>query len=313
MKIVRGIHNIKEINSHSVITIGNFDGIHLGHQELFLNTYQIGQKYKLSTVIILFEPQPLEFLKKNNAPVRITKFREKVKRIALYNFDKIICIRFNKSFQSLNAEDFIINILINKLHLKFIVLGDDFRFGFQRNGNIDLLKKLGNKYQFKVIKIKPLYKNNTKISSTNIRKALSENNIKLASLFLGRRFSISGKVIHGNAIGKTINYPTANIRLNKNFLLTNGVYAVRIKYDFNKYAIGISNIGIRPSILNTQKNKLLEVYLFNLELDLYGKYIEVFIYKKIRNEKFFISITELKKQIFKDVLKVKKYFKIHES
>ncbi|QCI25372.1 bifunctional riboflavin kinase/FAD synthetase [Buchnera aphidicola (Sitobion avenae)] len=313
MKIVRGIHNIKEINSHSVITIGNFDGIHLGHQELFLNTYQIGQKYKLSTVIILFEPQPLEFLKKNNAPVRITKFREKVKRIAFYNFDKIICIRFNKSFQSLNAEDFIINILINKLHLKFIVLGDDFRFGFQRNGNIDLLKKLGNKYQFQVIKIKPLYKNNTKISSTNIRKALSENNIKLASLFLGRRFSISGKVIHGNAIGKTINYPTANIRLNKNFLLTNGVYAVRIKYDLNKHAIGISNIGIRPSILNTQKNKLLEVYLFNLELDLYGKYIEVFIYKKIRNEKFFVSIKELKKQIFKDVLKVKKYFKIHKS
>lgn len=311
MKIIRGIHNIKEINSNSVITIGNFDGIHLGHQELFLNTYQIGKKYKLLTVIILFEPQPLEFLRKNHAPARITRFREKITRISAYNFHKILCIRFNKSFESMSAEDFIINILINKLHVKFIVLGDDFRFGFQRNGNINLLKKLGKKHQFKIIQIKPLYKNNIKISSTNIRKALSENNIKLASLFLGRPFSILGKVIHGNAIGRTINYPTANIVLNKNFLLNNGVYAVKITYDLNQHAIGISNIGIKPSFVNTKKNKLLEVYLFDIEIDLYRKYIEVFIYKKIRDEQVFLSKKELKDQIFKDILKVKKYFKIH--
>ncbi|AEO08510.1 FMN adenylyltransferase [Buchnera aphidicola str. Ak (Acyrthosiphon kondoi)] len=311
MKIIRGIHNIKEINSNSVVTIGNFDGIHLGHQELFLKTYQIGIKYKLLTIIILFEPQPLEFLKKNNSPPRITQFREKVKRIAAYNFNNILCIRFNKSFESLSAEDFIINILINKLHVKFIVIGDDFRFGFQRNGNINLLKKLGEKYQFNVIKVKSLYKNNIKISSTNIRKALSENNIKLASLFLGRTFSISGRVIHGHAIGRTINYPTANILLNKNFVLNNGVYAVKIKYSSNKKVTGISNIGIKPSFFNIQKNKLLEVYLFNIEIDLYGKDIEVFIYKKIRDERVFFSLQELKDQISKDILMVKKYFKIY--
>ncbi|QCI22607.1 bifunctional riboflavin kinase/FAD synthetase [Buchnera aphidicola] len=312
MKIIRGIHNIKETDSNSVITIGNFDGVHLGHQKLFLNTCKIGKKYKLSTIIILFEPQPLEFLRKNNAPGRITQFREKVKRISSYGFNNILCIRFNKSFESLSAEDFIINILINKLHVKFVVIGDDFRFGFKKNGNVDLLKKLGNKYQFNVIKVESLYKNNIKISSTNIRKALSKNNTKLASLFLGRTFSISGKVVHGHAIGRTINYPTANILLNKNFPLTNGVYAVKVRYSSNKKkAVGISNIGIKPSFFNEKKNKLLEVYLFNIEIDLYGKDIEVFIYQKIRDEKVFPSKKELKDQIFQDILRVKKYFKIY--
>ncbi|QIQ41753.1 MAG: bifunctional riboflavin kinase/FAD synthetase [Buchnera aphidicola (Microlophium carnosum)] len=312
MKIIRGIHNIKEINTNSVITIGNFDGVHLGHQELFLHTNETGKKYKLSTIIILFEPQPLEFLRKNDAPFRITQFREKVKRIASYNFNKILCIRFNKSFKSLSAEDFIINILINKLHVKFIVIGDDFRFGFQKNGDINLLKKLANQYQFDVIKIKSLYKKNIKISSTNIRKALSENNIKLASLFLGRTFSISGRVIHGNKIGRTINCPTANILLKKNFPLTNGVYAVKISYFLNKNAIGISNIGIKPSFSNTKKHTLLEVHLFDIEINLYGKDIEVFIYKKIRDEQVFSSTKKLKNQIVKDILIVKKYFKTHE-
>ncbi|QCI15841.1 bifunctional riboflavin kinase/FAD synthetase [Buchnera aphidicola] len=310
MKLIRGIHNLKEINSNSVVTIGNFDGIHLGHQKLFFNTKKIGQKYDLKTIIILFEPQPLEFLKKHDAPVRITQFREKIKRIISYNFDKILCIKFNKYFSSLSPEDFIINILINKLHMKFIVVGNDFKFGFQRNGNIAILKKLGEKYQFKIIKIKPLYKNNIKVSSTNIRKALSENNIKLASLFLGRLFSIYGKVIHGNAIGRTIGYPTANILLNKNFLLNKGVYAVKISFflNSNKKYIGISNIGIKPSFLKSNENIYLEVHLFNININLYRKDIEVFIYKKIRNEKTFNSKEELQNQIFKDVEIVKKYF-----
>jgi len=315
MKIIRGIHNIKEIDSDSIITIGNFDGIHLGHQKIFLNTCKIAEKYQLSTIIIFFEPQPLEFLRKTNAPIRITKFREKVKRISSYNFDKILCIRFNKCFESLTAEDFIINILINKLHLKFIVIGDDFRFGFKRHGNIDLLKKLGSKYQFNIIKVEPLYKNNIRISSTNIRKALLENNIKLAALLLGRPFSISGRVIHGKKIGRTINYPTANILLNEKFVLNNGVYAVKVSYFSNQNTEiifhGISNIGVKPSFPNTQNNKLLEVHLFNTKINLYGKNIEVFIYQKIRDEKIFISKEELKNQIFKDILVVKKYFKIN--
>jgi len=310
MKIIRGIHNLKEIHSNSVVTIGNFDGIHLGHQKLFFHTYITGKKHNIPTIIILFEPQPLEFLKNKNAPVRITTFREKIKYTASYNIDTVLCIRFNAFFQSLTAEDFIINILINKLHVKFIVIGDDFRFGFQRDGNINLLKKLGDKYLFHVIKVKSLYKDNTKISSTTIREALSKNNIKLASQLLGRPFSIYGRVVHGNSIGKKLGYPTANIRLNKNFLLSNGVYAVKVNCFLNKKFLGICNIGIKPSFFDTQKNKVLEVYLFNTKMNLYGKYIEVLICKKIRDELFFPSIKELKNQIFNDIQKVKNYFNI---
>ncbi|QCI20887.1 bifunctional riboflavin kinase/FAD synthetase [Buchnera aphidicola (Hyperomyzus lactucae)] len=309
MKIIRGIHNLKRINSSSVVTIGNFDGIHLGHQKLFSNTYEIGKKYQIKTIIILFEPQPLEFLKKQEAPVRITTFREKIKRILSYNFDKILCIKFNKSFSSLDPKDFIINILINKLRIKFIVVGNDFRFGCQRHGNIDLLKTLGKKHQFQIVQIKPLYINNIKVSSTNIRKFLFQNDIKHASLLLGRLFSIYGKVVHGSAIGRTIGYPTANILLNKNFLLSNGVYAVRVRCFSNRDFIGISNIGVKPSFINTQKNRFLETYLLDIKINLYRENIEIFIYKKIRNERFFSSKNELKNQISKDIEIVKKYFK----
>ena len=311
MKIIRGIHNLKEINSDSVVTIGNFDGIHLGHQKLLLRTYEIGKKYNIVTIIILFEPQPLEFLTRNNAPVRITKFYEKIKRITYYNINTVLCIKFNHSFKSLSAKDFIINILINKLHVKFIVIGDDFRFGYQRNGNIDLLKKLGSKYRFNIIQVRALYKNNIKISSTNIRKALSEDNIKLASLFLGRPFSVFGRVKHGTKIARTLGYPTANILLKKDFFLTNGVYAVKICCFLNRIFLGISNIGIKPSFINTQKSRVLEVYLFDVHLDLYGENIEVIICKKIRNEQIFNSKKELKNQIAQDIITVKKYFKMH--
>ncbi|CAL4326213.1 bifunctional riboflavin kinase/FAD synthetase [Buchnera aphidicola] len=312
MKIIRGIHNIKEIISHSVVTIGNFDGIHLGHQKLFSCAHQISKKYNIPTIVILFEPQPLEFLRYNDAPMRITTFREKIKHISLYNIDKILCIKFNRSFQSLSPEDFIINILINKLHMKFIVIGDDFKFGVKRSGDINLLEKLRNQYQFQIVKIKALYKNNIKISSTNIRIALSKNNIKLASLLLGRLLSISGRVVHGYARGRTLGYPTANISLKKKSLFTHGVYAVKVHYFSNKICLGICNIGIKPSFMDCEKNRVLEVYLFDKNIDLYGKHIEVILYKKIRDEKIFTSKELLKNQIFQDILIVKNYFKIYK-
>ncbi|QCI22033.1 bifunctional riboflavin kinase/FAD synthetase [Buchnera aphidicola] len=308
MQIIRGINNLKAIHSKSVVTIGNFDGIHLGHKKLFFYTRMIGKKYNITTVIILFEPQPLEFFKKKSAPIRITTFREKIKNIIFYNIDKVLCIRFNKTFQSLCPKEFITKILINKLNIKFLIIGDDFKFGCQRNGDINLLKKLGDQYSFHVVKVKSLYKNNIKISSTKIREALLNNDIKLASQFLGRQFSVHGRVVHGNSIGKKIGYPTANIILNKKFLLSNGVYAVKVNCFSNKKFLGICNIGIKPSFFNIEKKRILEVYLFDTKIDLYGKYIEVILFKKIRDELYFSSIEKLQNQIFNDIKKVKTYF-----
>lgn len=308
MRIIRGIHNLKKINSNSVVSIGNFDGVHLAHQKLLSKVYNIGKSNNFTTIIILFEPQPLEFLNNQNPPKRITKFREKIRYIELYKIDIILCIQFNNFFSNFSAEQFIIKILLNKLNIKFIVIGKDFKFGYKRNGNILFLKEISKKYKFHVIEIKSIYKNNIKISSTNIRKYLLDNNFQFAKLLLGRRFSILGRVFYGNQIGKTLGYPTANIKLYNNFPLNHGVYAVKVNYK-QKY-LGICNIGIKPSYIYIEKNKILEVHLFNTNIDLYNKKIEVVIYKKIRNECFFLSITELKNQIAKDIEIVKKYFHI---
>ncbi|QCI16984.1 bifunctional riboflavin kinase/FAD synthetase [Buchnera aphidicola (Aphis helianthi)] len=306
MRIIRGIHNLKKINSNSVVSIGNFDGVHLGHQKLLSNVYNIGKEKNLPTIIILFEPQPLEFFNHQNPPKRITKFREKIKYIQLYKIDIVLCIQFNIFFSNLSAEKFIIQILINKLNIKFIIIGKDFKFGSKRNGNISLLQEISKKYKFNIIEIKPLYKDNIKVSSTNIRKYLLENNFKLVQALLGRPFSLIGRVIYGNQIGKTLGYPTANIKLYDNFPLNNGVYAVQVH--FKKIYLGICNIGIKPSYIYIPKIKILEAHLFNTNINLYNKKIEVFLYKKIRNELFFSSTQKLKDQISKDIKIVTKYF-----
>ncbi|QCI18711.1 bifunctional riboflavin kinase/FAD synthetase [Buchnera aphidicola] len=307
MRIIRGIHNLKKINSNSAVSIGNFDGVHLGHQKLLYTLYKIGKTNKIPTIIILFEPQPLEFLKSQNPPKRITKFREKIKYIQLHKIDIVLCIKFNNFFSNLTAEDFIIKILIDKLNIKFIIIGEDFKFGCKKNGNVLLLKEASKKYKFNVLTIKSVYKNNIKVSSTNIRKYLLENNVKLAKLLLGRPFSIFGRVVYGDQIGRTLGYPTANIKLHKNISINKGVYAVTVNY--KKTYFGICNIGIKPSYIQNSKNKILEVHLFDININLYHKKIEVFLHKKIRNEHFFSSIPRLKKQIAKDIETSKKYFR----
>ncbi|ALD15114.1 FAD synthetase [Buchnera aphidicola (Aphis glycines)] len=308
MKIIRGIHNLKKINSHSVISIGNFDGVHLGHQKLLSTVCNIGKENNLPTIIILFEPQPLEFFNNRASPKRITTFQEKIKYIQLYKIDIILCIKFNSIFAKMNAQTFITKILINKLNIKFIIIGQDFKFGSERNGDIFLLKNMSKKYKFIVIEIEPLYKSNIKISSTNIRKYLLQDNIKSAESLLGRPFNIIGRVIYGDQIGRTLGYPTANIKLYQNIALNNGVYAAKVHYKQTYF--GICNIGFKPSSLNKQKNKTVEVHLFNTKINLYNKKIEILIHKKIRNEHFFISMHKLKNQIAQDVQITKKYFNI---
>ncbi|WP_343154384.1 bifunctional riboflavin kinase/FAD synthetase [Buchnera aphidicola] len=308
MRIIRGIHNLKQINFNSVISIGNFDGVHLGHRKLLFEVYNMGKKTNLSTIVILFEPQPLEFFKNHNPPKRITTFREKIKYIQLYKIDIVLCIKFNIIFANLSAEQFITQILVKKLNVKFIIIGTDFKFGSQRDGNISLLKKNSKKYKFNVIEVQSLYINNIRASSTNIRRYLSEHNMKLAKLLLGRPFSIIGRVVHGDHIGRTLGYPTANIKLHSNIPINNGVYAVKVNYKHTYF--GICNIGVKPSYTNMLKNKILEVHLFDTNINLYHKKIEVLFYKKIRNEYFFESIQKLKEQISKDITIVKKYFHI---
>ncbi|WP_343192282.1 bifunctional riboflavin kinase/FAD synthetase [Buchnera aphidicola (Formosaphis micheliae)] len=309
MLVIRDIENIKNKWKDCILTIGNFDGVHLGHK--FLLNFITKQKilYNKPVVLLLFEPQPLELLRPDASPPRLTKLREKIRHLSLWNIDTIICLRFNKHFSLLHPNQFISDILVEKLKVKILIIGNDFRFGKNRMGNVSLLREKGKIYNFHVIVPNTYCKNNKKISSTAIRNALSKNNFSLAQSLLGYPFSISGKVIHGRKKGRKIGFPTANISLSQYISPVTGVFAVKIPKLLTKYIYGIANIGIKPSFSNQLQQ--LEVHLFDITIDLYTQNIEVILCKKIRDEKTFSSIEELKKQISKDILIVRNYFAIH--
>ncbi|HXK00314.1 MAG TPA: bifunctional riboflavin kinase/FAD synthetase [Buchnera sp. (in: enterobacteria)] len=300
--------NIQDQYHDCIITIGNFDGVHLGHQYLLQFMCKQKKIHNKPVIIVLFEPQPLEFLQKKIFFPRLTTLSEKIKHFSSWNIDRVVCIRFNHKFSILSANKFISDILVQKLKVKFLVVGLDFCFGKNKEGNLSLLKEKGKIYNFHVINPKTIYKNNIRISSTAIRNALLNDNFKLAQSLLGYPFSISGKVIHGLKKGREIGFPTANISLSKRIMPVKGVYAVRVPKLFKKDLFGVANIGIKPSF--SCKIQQLEVHLFDITVNLYEKYIEVILCKKIRNERFFSSIKELKSQISQDILIARNYFSV---
>lgn len=305
MKIIRGIANIKNQIAQCVLTLGNFDGVHLGHQQLINHLITQGKRLNLPTVVMLFEPQPLEFFCPDNAPSRLTSFQEKVILIEKLGIDYIIAIPFNQTFAKMSADDFIQDWLINKLQAKYIAIGDDFRFGYERKGDINLLEHYAQTYGFAVESIPTFVFDHLRVSSTAVRKALSNNDFQLAHCLLGRNYAIAGRVIHGNALARQLGFPTANIHLHRKKPALQGVYLVKVKNSCSQQSYhGIANIGIRPTIEG--KKAILEVNLFDFSGDLYGQYLDVTFVKKLRDEKKFNSLTELKEQITQDVCTAKK-------
>ncbi|MXP51124.1 bifunctional riboflavin kinase/FAD synthetase [Pantoea sp. SoEX] len=308
MNIIRGIHNIKQHHHGCVLTIGNFDGVHRGHQSLLFKLREKAIKYDLPIMVMLFEPQTLELFLGKNAPARLTSFRQKLKYLSQYGVNTVLCVRFNQNFSMMSPNNFIYNLLVNKLGIKYLSIGNDFRFGYKGKGDIYLLKKASIKYNFKINIIDNLYDydSNERISSTSIRNALAKNNLILAKSMLGRPFIISGKIVYGNALGHLLGFPTANINLNRNICPVKGIYAVEVYGIFIKPLFGVANIGMRPTIKDFFYR--LEVHLFGININLYGKYIEVALLHKIRNEKNFRSLEILKKQISQDIIVAKNFF-----
>lgn len=307
MKFIYGINNFKKFNiKKCALAIGNFDGVHLGHQYLFKILYKEAKKRNLPIIVIIFEPYPLEFFYGKKYSFRLTSLREKLCYLSNNKVDYVICIKFDLYISKMIPEHFI-SIIIKKLKFKLIIIGKDFRFGINKKGNLSLLKKEGKKYNFQIIKINNFYINKIRVSSTLIRKMILKNNFSLANIFLGHSYTISGKVIYGNSIGRNIGFPTANISLYNNTTLLRGVFAIYANGIIkNKKFLGIANIGINPTF--SRNIKQCEVYIFNFNKNLYGKYLNIEILKKIREEKKFYSIQSLKKQINKDVETVKKFF-----
>ena len=280
----------------SIVTIGNFDGMHLGHQYIIKHVQQLAKEKNSLASVVCFEPQPKEFFLKDLAPPRITPFRDKIQSLNTLNIDQVLCLAFNHKLAALSPEDFVVTILVKGLNVKHIIVGDDFRFGYQRQGDFRLLQKLGDQLGFKVQSLTTLLKNNLRISSSHIRQLLCEGNFTQAKTLLGHPYSLSGRIHHGDENGRKIGFPTINIPMPTKVAVS-GVYVVHVHIQGKAYP-AMANIGIRPTVCG--RIRLLETHIFNFAHDLYGQYVTIEFLHFVRSEKKFAGFEELKLQIIKD-------------
>ena len=301
MKIYKNA-NLTKKHHRGVIAIGNFDGIHLGHQKVIIEAKRKAAKNKLPFGIMTFEPVPVMFFNPKIKNHRINSLEQKKYQLKKYKIDFLIIIRFNKKFSSLSAEQFIKKIINNKTKCKFLYVSKNFKFGFKRQGTIQTLKKYEKLYNFKSLIIRPYKKNEKTISSTIIRKKIASGKIIEANKLLNREWEIEGKVVKGKKRGRKIGFPTCNLKLNDYIIPRLGVYAVKVNGSkFSKK--GVANIGFRPTF--NGKNLLLETNIFGINKNLYNKVISVSFRKFIRPEKKFSDLEHLKKQIKIDIKKAK--------
>lgn len=306
MKLIRGIHNLRQNHHGCVLTIGNFDGVHRGHKSLLQGLCEEGRTRNLPVMVMIFEPQPLELFAAGQAPARLTRLREKLRYLAECGVDYVLCVRFDRRFAALTAQNFVSDLLVNRLGVKFLAVGDDFRFGAGRQGDFLLLQKAGLEYGFNVISTQTFCEGGVRISSTAVRQALADDNLELAKSLLGHPFIISGRVVHGDELGRTIGFPTANIPLRRQVSPVKGVYAVEVAGLGDRLLPGVANIGTRPTVAGMRQQ--LEVHLLDVAMGLYGHHIDVVLRKKIRNEQRFSSLDELKAQIANDVVTAREFF-----
>lgn len=280
------------------LTIGNFDGVHIGHQVLIEKLISESKKRKLIPAVMTFEPHPKEFFTPQDAPTRLTTLREKLEFFLSYGIEKVFVCAFNQKFSNISSETFMHQILTEQLKAELLIVGDDFRFGAKRQAGIEDLRKNA----FEIFEIPEIDVNGERVSSTRIREGLKEGRIEEVNQFLGRPYTISGKVVEGDKRGRQMGFPTANIHMKHLRPALTGVYAVKLG---NKN--GVANLGVRPTISGTAK-LLLEVHLLNFNEDIYGQHVQVTFLEKIRDEMKFENINALIEQIKKDVVNATRYF-----
>ena len=312
MYLIRGQKNISLFkkrypNTYMSATIGNFDGLHLGHQAILNNLKEEAKNLGTSTLVFFTEPHAAEYfsakgISNTESPPRLCPWREKFRLLNDYGIDYACFLKFNSSLKSMTPEDFIKDIL-EEMNLKSLIVGDDFRFGAERVGDFNLLKEWGNKTNVLVSNTETVIFEGKRVSSTRIREALLKSDFNLAASLLGRPYIYSGKVVYGNQLGRTINVPTANLWIPKQKLSISGVYAVSCMHKGANYK-GIANMGVRPTVGGEQP--VLEVHLFDFNDEIYGQRIDVEFKFKIRDEKKFESLAFLKEQIQKDISLAKK-------
>ena len=307
MRVIRGLTHLEPLQQGCLLTIGNFDGVHLGHQAVIHKLAQHAKTLNLPVVVMIFEPQPLEYFLKADAPPRLMRLREKVSQFNRLPVDDLLVLKFNQHFANLEADAFIQHILLEKLNVKHLVVGDDFHFGKARRGNFALLQAAGLRYGFTVEDTCSTIVEGLRVSSTAIRQALASGDLAKVEQLLGRPYSICGRVIKGEQLGRTLGYPTANIQLSRKNSPLSGVFAVLMTGLNGRQIRGVANVGTRPTVTG-EKNVILETHLFDFDDNCYGQAVEVHFMKKLRDEQHFASLNDLKAQIAKDAIAANAFF-----
>lgn len=358
MQIIRGLINLVSTNITStirnyaalqpgtVVVIGNYDGIHLGHQTILQHARQLATVTNLKSVLITFEPQPREYFLQHHdhkhdhsyeydhhnqsnhshsnhaatphpyvmAPCRLLSWREKITLLADSGIDYLLILQFNAALAHLSANDFVRNILVQRVHARYIIIGEDFVFGAKHSGNIALLQQQGKQWDFEVITMPAYRVNNHRVSSSLTRKSLYHGDLATTKALLGRPYSVMGRIIAGDKRGRNLGIPTANIYVHHKIIPFAGVYAVRVWLcDDTSRALllGVANIGFRPTVTTatvTAPKRLLEVHIFDFKQNIYGKIAKVEFMYKLRDEQKFASIEELKQQMARDAINAREYF-----
>jgi riboflavin kinase/FMN adenylyltransferase len=307
MELIRGLHNLREKHRGCVATIGNFDGVHLGHCQVLKQVKEKAQELGLPSVVITFEPQPREFFAGDQAPPRLTRFSEKYRLLQAQGIDRHLCLTFNERLRAMNAEQFVDELLLRGLAVKHFVVGDDFRFGCDRSGDYNMLREAGQKHGFTVVNTHTFEMAGERISSSRVRTLLEKNDLDAAALLLGRRYTVSGRVLHGQKLGRQLGVPTANVRMHRYPCPLRGVYAVEVKQAGHEGRLqGVCNVGLRPTVCGQQP--VLETHLFDFNEEIYGQLITVEFKRFIREERKFDGIDSLKQQIFADIDDVRAFF-----
>ncbi len=299
MELIRGRHNLRPHHRGCAVTIGAFDGVHLGHHSVLTHLRQQAVLLEVPTTVVTFEPLPREYLRPLEAPPRITTLRDKWPLLAECGVDRVLCLPFNESLRQLSAREFVEEVFVSGLGVRYLAFGDDFRFGNRREGDLDYVRALADEFGYAVAPTPTLELGGDRVSSTRIRAALAEADFELAAQLLGRPFELAGRVLHGQKLGRQLDAPTANIALHRIRSPLQGVYAVRVCGGGLEEAPGVANVGVKPTI-GESLEATLEVHVLEGSPDLYGERLTVRFRHKLRDEQKFPSLDALKAGIAAD-------------
>lgn len=311
MELIRGLKNLHAQHRGCVATIGNFDGVHLGHQAVLGQLAEQAARRHVPSVVITFEPQPMEYFRPEQAPPRLTRFREKFEVLRRFSVDRLVCLPFNRALAQMPASEFIRRVLVDGLGVRYLVVGDDFRFGRGREGDFAMLQRAGAEHGFEVVNMHSFCIEGARVSSTRIRQALHTGDLATAEKLLGRQYRMSGRVAHGDKIGRQLGYPTANIHIRRRVTALQGIFVVEVYGLPGEPLAGVASLGTRPTV--NGKKMLLEVYLFDFDRAIYGAHLQVGFVHKLRDELRFTSLDALKIQIDKDVTQAKQFFACRQT